>query len=79
MAKSAKSDDSKEETRLNLVYKGRTMKEVLDRIQDLGHHGTVTDAVATAIRMYEGMLKAREEGRHTITLDKDGGIPIRLL
>lgn len=75
----AHGSDEGRETRLNLVYKGSAVREVLDRIQEKGHHGTATEAVATALRMYERMLLEREAGNRIVVLDRKGGIPLQLL
>jgi hypothetical protein len=66
------------DTRLSLVYKGRTMRQLLERIQELGHHGSTTEAVATALRKYEAMLLEREKGNQVVVRDRDGNIPLRL-
>jgi hypothetical protein len=60
------SNSDQKETRLNLVYRGTAMRDVLDTIQQLGHHGTVTEAVAAALRKYETMLKERERGNLSV-------------
>lgn len=67
------------DTRLNLVYKGAAMRKVLDEVQDLGHHGTVTDAVATALRLYGRMLRERENGNRIVVTDHQGGSQIQVL
>jgi hypothetical protein len=71
--------DNRPETRLSLVYKGTAVREVLDEIQEKGHHGTITDAIATALRMYQQMLRARDAGNRVVVIDRNGGIPLQML
>jgi hypothetical protein len=66
-------------TRLNLVYKGTEMQMLLEKLQRLGHHGTVTDTIARALRVYEAFLDEREKGNQVVVQSRDGTSIMRLI
>lgn len=68
-----------QKTRLNLVYKGNEVELLLDKLQRLGNHGTVTEAVARALRVYEAMLDEREKGNTVVVRGRDGSLVMRLI
>ena len=66
-------------TRLNLVYKGDQMQKLLEKLQQLGHHGTVTETIAKALRVYEAFLDERENGNHIVVQTRNGTSRVRLI
>ena len=66
-------------TRLNLVYKGTEMQTLLERLQRLGHHGTVTETIARALRVYEAFLEERDKGNQIMVQTKNGASVMRLI
>ncbi len=73
------SGDSLPRTRLNLVYKGDQMQKLLEKLQRLGHHGTVTETIAKALRVYEAFLDERENGNQIVVQTRNGTSRIRLI
>ena len=63
---------SAERTRLNLVYRGTEMQALLEKLQRFGHHGTVTETVARALRIYEAILDEREAGNRIVVQTREG-------
>jgi hypothetical protein len=66
-------------TRLNLIYKGDEMQTLLEKLQRLGHHGTVTETIAKALRVYEAFLDERENGNQIVVKSRDGSSTIMRL
>jgi len=63
-------------TRLNLIYKGGEMQALLEKLQRLGHHNTVTDTIAKALRVYEAFLDERENGNQIVVKHRNGSSTI---
>ena len=66
-------------TRLNLIYKGAEMQSLLEKLQRLGHHGTVTETIAKALRVYEAFLDERENGNQIVVRNQNGSSTIMRL
>jgi len=64
---------------LNLIYRGTEMQSLLDKLQRLGHHGTMTETVARALRVYEAFLDEREAGNQIVVQTKTGAPLMRLI
>jgi hypothetical protein len=61
------------------VYKGDQMQKLLEKLQRLGHHGTVTETIAKALRVYEAFLDERENGNQIVVQSRNGTSRIRLI
>ena len=66
-------------TRLNLIYKGTEMQELLEKLQRQGHHGTVTETIAKALRLYEAFLDERQNGNQIVIRGRNGSSDVRLI
>jgi hypothetical protein len=55
------------------------MQKLLEKLQRLGHHGTVTETIAKALRVYEAFLDERENGNQIVVQTRNGTSRIRLI